>query len=699
MLLHSGSALVPTPDLRPLFEPRGVVVVGASSHPDKLGFAMASSLTTFGGAVGLVNSRPSPGIHLTVGDAVAAADSDVDLAIMCVPAARTAEALRESAAAGIRAALVCSGGFAEIGEAGWANAADVNDVVAETGLRLLGPNTSGFFVPADSLFASFVPGVRGIGAGSIAIVAASGGINHVLAFQLAESGLGVSVGVGIGAGGDVTAADVLEYLAGHDATTAIILHIESVPNGRALLAAIERAVATKPVVALVVGRNDVSGFAQSHTGALATSWRTTRAALRQAGAVIVDDEEHAIAAVTALSRRRARPSADPGVALVTGQAGPGLIIADSLGTAGVALPTLSGSTRHRLSELLPPMTFQENPVDTGRPSATFPGVLRAVADDPAIDVVGVYAITEPILDLVAAVREAGIEPSTPVVVAVDGPADAVQHARTSAALAGIALLRGPTRLAQALAALAEDSRLQAERARDATPETAQVPPIEWDGEWDGEWDEVRGKDLLDALGIATPNRARCDDRPSAHEAFDRLRHPVAVKLVDASIEHKTDIGGVVLGINSGEALDSALDKLEAAGATQFLVEEMAAPGIDLVVGARVDEVFGPIVVLGVGGVNAEVISDVSIRTAPISASTAARMVDDLVSAQLLHGFRGGPVVDLDELGRVIATIGGLVNSGRVSEIEINPLRVTAAGLIALDAVVHPRTREQEGVNR
>jgi acyl-CoA synthetase (NDP forming) len=670
-------------DLTAIFEPRGVVIVGASSNPEKLGHAMAGSLESFRGGVQLVNTRPSPGMHLSVAEAVSASGTGVDLAILCVPAAFTAAAVRESASAGVRAALVCAGGFAEAGGAGIGYAAELDEVVGETGIRLLGPNTSGFFVPRDSLFASFVPGVRDLGPGSVAVVAASGGVNHVLSFQLSASGAGVSLGVGIGAGQDVTAPDILRYLIRHDQTRAVIIHVETVPDGRDLIAAVEELSAVKPVIALVVGRSDVSEFARSHTGALATSWRATRAVLRQAGAVLVADEEGAVAAATALASRRGRPAVRPGVGLITGQAGPGLIIADTLAGAGVELPRLGDSTRAMLATLLPPITFQDNPVDTGRPGETFPQIVNAVADDPAIDVLAVYAITEPVVDLPAAVAAAGLDPATPVLLGVDGPSADLLVARSSADRAGLAILRGPTRLSQGIAAIVEDMRGQAERQADRSGTVPEAPSVDAEGAWD----EVRGKALLNSFGIATPPRRHCHDRAAAQQALAELGGPVVVKLVSAEILHKTDVGGVVLGVGSPEAMDDALDALDRAGAESYLVERMVPSGIDLVVGARLDPVFGALVVVGLGGIAAEVLGDVAIRSAPLTVPVAARMVDDLMARELLDGYRGGPTVDRTELGRIVSELGSLVASGVIAEIEINPLRGTAEGLIALDAVV------------
>lgn len=667
--------------LSPLFEPRGIIVVGASSSPDKLGAVMAQSLSQYPAPVVLVNSRGENGMHTSIAEAAAAIPGGPDLAVLCVPAAATAQALRDSAANGAKAALVCAGGFAEAGGPGIELDRAVTAAVRETGIRLLGPNTSGFFVPHRNLRASFVPGVAELEPGSVAVVAASGGVNHVLAFHLQRAGVGVSVAVGIGAGTDITAPDVLDYLISDDQTKAVALHLETVADGPALVHAVARLSAVKPVVALIVGQNDVSEFAQSHTGALATSWRTTRAVLKQAGAVIVDDENQLVAAVTALAGRRLAPAANPGVGLITGQAGPGLLIADALHSAGVTLPRLTQASQDTIGALLPPMTFQANPVDTGRPGPGYNNIVAAVATDPAIVVVAVYGLTEPVADLPASIADSGAAASLPFLIGVDGPDGDVERAHKSAQLHGLPLITGPTSLAHGIAALVNDARGQFQRAEAATGSFA-WPDVQ------GPWDEDRAKELLGALGIATPARRSCSTRAAAQQALAELGGPVAVKLLDAAVLHKTEIGGVHLGVNSPTAMDLALDGLEAAGAREFLVEAMAPPGVDLVAGVRRDPVFGPIVVFGLGGTATEVFADISIRSAPLSAREAEGMPADLQARELLHGFRSGPAVDTAELAAILVRLGdALVANDRIAEIEINPLRLTRNGLIALDAVV------------
>lgn len=668
-----------------LVAPRGIVVVGASHDPDKLGGAMAARLVGFPGPVALVNARGGDEMHTSVEAAVAdiaARGGTADLAVLCIPAAATPEIVAECGRLGIGGALVCAGGFGEAGATGAAVEAHLLDAARTHHVRVVGPNTSGYLVPGRGLFASFVPGVSSIRPGSVAVVAASGGLHHALVFALERSGVGVSLGIGIGTGIDVTAADVLRYLADDPGTSAIALHIESVPDGPALLAAVRTVSTRKPVVALVVGQHDVGAFAESHTGALATSWRTTRALLRQAGAVLVERADDLVSAVTALSQVRLS-AGHTGVGLVTAQAGPGLLIADAFHGAGVEMPLLGSSTLRRLGELLPPMTYQSNPVDTGRPGPRHGEVLSAVADDPAIDLVALYGLLEPVVDLPGAasiLRRSGM----PVILGVDGSTVEVAAAVKAARAAGVPTVVGAQALACAVAAVSDDAR-----ALRADPDTAvtlgRVPDP-----GAGPWDEATAKDLLERMGIDLLPRRVCRDRASAHEAFAELGGPVVAKVCSAAILHKSDVGGVHVGIGSPDQLDRALDELEILG-FPVLLETMADSGVDLVVGARRDPVFGPIVVIGVGGIATEVYADIAIAAVPASRSTLLALPEQLAGRALLDGFRGQPAVDAGRLADVLEALGALLLAhDHIDDVEINPLRWTSNRLVALDAVLVAR---------
>lgn len=676
-------------DLSPLFAPRGVVVIGASRDGGKLGAVMARTLAGFDGPLGLVNTRspdPATGVFASVGAAVEAIQAPLDLAVLCVPAAVCAAALEEAADHGVQAALVCAGGFAEAGDDGEAHQNALLDVARSRGVRLLGPNTSGFLAPARSLTASFVPGVSHVDSGGVAVVAASGGINHAIAFLLAEAGLGVSLAVGLGNAIDVSTPDVLDHIAQDGRTRAVALHVESVADGARLRESVRALTAHVPVAALVVGQNDVAEFAQSHTGALATSWRTTRAVLRQAGAVLVDDEHELVDAVSALAHARLPASPDAGVGVVTAQAGPGLVLLDALRGRGVRVPSLQESTLERLATLLPPITFQRNPVDTGRPSAEFSDVISVVAQDPQVDLVAVYALTEPgNIDLGSVAAQVRAEGSAPALLAAGGPPAEVRALQSVLHEGGSAGYVSPTGLARGVGALVEDARLRGLADRDSV---SRGLPDNLDGMDRRAWDEDEAKQLMERCGFRTMPRRACESAEQAHAALEEWQSPVAVKILDGAILHKTEIGGVHLGVAGHDHLDRALDALRGVGATRFLVEQMAPAGVDLIVGARRDPVFGPMVLLGMGGVMAEAVADVSLRAAPLSTAQAASMPDDLRAAALLDGWRGGPVLDRGELAALLRALGDLlVRAPHIEEVEVNPLRLTASGLIGLDAVI------------
>jgi acetyltransferase len=652
---------------------------------------MTASLATFAGPVMKVNAgRPDPGrgYFATVAEAASHAGVAPDLVISCIPAAVTADALAEAAKAGTRAALVCAGGFAEAGGDGTAHQEALAAVARDTGLRILGPNTSGFFVPRERLTASFVPGAGDLLPGSVAVVAASGGVNHALAFALAGAHTGIRLGVGVGNGLDITQADILDHLAEDDEVRAVVMHVETVADGRRLTEAVRRLAGRVPVVALVVGRSDIGDLARSHTGALATSWRVTRAALRQAGAVLVDYDRALVDAVTALSRVRLPAHPRPGVGLVTAQAGPGLLLTDALRASDVLLPPLAEEIVEKIGELLPALTYQCNPVDTGSPSSALTGVVECVAEDPAVHVTGVYALLEPTaVDIPAALASA--RAATPLVAVVAGPPEQTRRAHLELSEAGIPSAATPAAGAAMLRALADDA-VTRHRLDAATAPTVRTPAVPHSGPVD----EHVAKSVLAELGIRTPERRVCPDRHAAHEALDEFGGPLAVKILDPEVLHKTEAGGVHLNIRTHEELDVAMARMPASPA--LLLERMAPPGPEFIVGVRCDPVFGPIVALGAGGTAAEVLGDVSLRLAPLAAAEAETMLGDLATRPLFEGARGAAPIDVTRLTHVLTALAALSADDAVLECEINPLRVLPDGdVVALDAVL--LLRDQGGL--
>jgi acetyltransferase len=672
-----------TTGLSRLFTPRSIAVVGASATPGKAGNALMHSLSSFAGSVTAVNPRGETVAGRPGADRLSGIDEAVDLVLVAVPAEIVPGVLRECAETGAGAAIVHSGGWGESGPAGVLLQAELEEIARKTGLRILGPNTSGFFAPPERLCASFVRTARELPSGGLAIVAQSGGVNHALAFLAAAEGLGIRLGVGLGNAADIGFADVLHALAGDAAVEVVALAIEGVADGRSLVEAVERVAAGVPVVALKTGRTDVDAFSRSHTGALTGSWRVTRAALAQAGAVVVDDLTQLVDAAQALRLVRLPPLESAGVGVVTGQAGPGLLLADELGSLGVSVPELRAASLARLGEQLPPLTFQRNPVDTGRPGETFGAVLETVADAPEIDLLAVYLLDEP--DAVDPVALLGTV-DAPAVLALTATPSALAAARAELSGARVPVFSTPERCARAVSAIVRDA---GRRTRIPAGESRGRPSAFEPG---GAWDEERAKRLVAETGLAVPCGIVCGTHREAFAALGELRPPLVVKILDPAVEHKSDVGGVQLGIRDEAGLTAALAAIDAIGADhRYLIEETAPGGPELILGARRDPAFGAIVALGAGGTAAEALDDAAVRLAPLCHAEAMTMLDELAAASAYRGARGASAVDEAELASALVAFGDLIAArDDIAELEVNPLRVTPGGLVALDALVVAR---------
>ena len=459
-------------------------------------------------------------------------------------------------------------------------------------------------------------------------------------------------------------------------------------QGRALFDAVAEAVKAKAVIALPVGRADLGGFAESHTGALMGSWRLTRSALRQAGAVVVETLDDALDAAHALSLARLRPARDPGIGVLTGQAGPGLLMTDTLRQAGVSVPGIAPATVARIEAALPPLTYMKNPVDTGRPGASFGTVLDALAADDAVDAVLAYALIEGgALDIDGAVASAAAATQKPVLFATHGVAAETAPLADRLRAAGIPVFLAPDRAARAMAALVADARARAEPVdRAAAPRAADGagPPLSFPV------DEDAAKTLVGTYGIPTPRRRVCRDRAEAEAARAAMVGPVVAKTFDPAILHKSDVGGVRTGIATAEALETALDAIDRISDAGYLIEEMAPDGLDLILGARNDPSFGPTLLLGLGGIAAEAVDDVAVALAPLGPGEVDRMIDSLAGRALFGPWRGAPAPDRAAIRDAAIALSRLIaEHPEIAEIDLNPVRVFPEGLLALDALIVP----------
>lgn len=674
-------------NLERLFAPTSVAVVGSSAAPEKAGYQAMLALSDFGGEVFPINPKLDSVLGRRAFPSLAALPSPVDLVVFALPAASCVGAVQQAIDCGAGGGLVVSGGFSESGATGAALESELERMCRQSGFRLLGPNTAGFVNKELGLTASFLPSAARIPSGHVAVVAQSAGINLTVSFLLAKLGYGVSCAVGLGNSVDIAAADVLEFVANQPATRAIALHLEGVREGRRLFDTIRRVAPEKPVVVFTVGKTDIAEFARSHTGNLLGSYALRASALEQAGAVLVESTQELALAAATLALHRLPAKSAPGVGVVTAQAGAGLAMLDLLKSKGVMVPQLSAPTRARIAELLPPMTYIENPVDTGRPGGSFGDVVTAVAEDENVDAVVTWALSEP-----AALRPPEVFPSVqratskPILFGTIGPAEEVEVTAAALRSQGFHVADSPEGLARAASALLRDSALRARLAR--PPALPRTLPTQRLGQPP---DEHRAKQVLDALGIATPPRVVCASHDDAREAFRQLKKPVVAKILAADIEHKTELGGVQLNVATEAALLDALERLDAipvVGPRRYLIEQMAPAGLELIVSATRDASFGATVLVGLGGITAEALRDTATRLAPLALWQAEEMLEQLRAAPLFGGWRGSPPLDRAALARCIVALGDfIVSHPSVQALEVNPLRVYANGAVALDALL------------
>lgn len=678
-----------THPLNRLFRPKSIAVVGASANDDKVGSQMLYSLRKFPGPLFPINPKADIIQGLKVYPNLKSIGYPVDLVILCIPAKACLAAVNEAGEVGAGAVMIASGGFGESSPEGKKMQADILAACHKYGVRLLGPNTAGFGCPRLKVTANINPWIDKMDAGAVAVVSQSGSMNLILASAICDRRLGISLGVGVGNAADVGIPEILDFLAVDEDTKAVALYLEGVADGRQLYDAIRRTTARKPVVVFTVGRGDIGAFAASHTGNLIGSFDLKVAALKQAGAVVVDHTSDLISAAKMLSLVRLAPSADPGVGLLTGQAGPALIFMDFLRSKNVSMPQLQPGTVAALKKILPPITYIQNPVDTARPDRElFSRSLEIIADDPGIDVVVSFAIHEPAaVDPVSAHRYLTYRVKKPMIFGTSGFLLHLNPTLQDMEAMDIPAFISPDRTARAVWSLIEDAKIAYHKSLSETgdPNLPDVPVLTVQP------DEAEAKALIRQLGISTPSGVVCATAGEARAAFAGMNKPCVVKVLSAAITHKTEVGGVVLNVRDDADLQAALDRIDAIdapGEKRYFIEEMAAAGLEIIIGATNDASFGPTVLLGLGGTAAEAFGDVSMRLAPLSIDDALSMIAGLKARKLFDSWRGGPDYDKQAVAKTLVAIGEFISRHpEIREMDLNPVRVYENGAMALDALM------------
>lgn len=667
-----------------LFNPATVAVVGASADATKTGGRPVAYLQDhgFGGAIWPINPKASEIGGLRSYASVADLPAAPDAAIVLLGAERAHLAVRALAARGTKLAIVLASGFGEAGETGRVRQDELRQAAGE--MRLLGPNTIGAMDLHSRIVLSASGALEGkdLPAGGISLASQSGGILGALLSRGAARGIGFSKLASTGNEIDLDIADLIAFYAEDAATRVISVYAEGIRDADKFRAATKAArEAGKPVVVFKVGRSEFGARAAvSHTGAMAGEDRVYDALFRQCGVIRVDNFSGLLDIPAMLAS--GRHMGGKRVAVLTSTGGAGSLVADACGMAGLEVPLLDATTAGGLSELLQadePMTG--NPVDVTlagvKPeimTAATGALLASDTVDGLVVIVGSSALAQPDI-AVEAIRSGAAQSGKPILGYVSPNAP---HILRKLNLQGIPAFDAPEACAAALVAALP-------RAISDAPTVA--PPAAPDDLRTGTLNEAEARDLFAHFGLRGPGQQVVTDAAGAEAAARVLGGRLVLKVLSSEIAHKSDVGGVKLGLQAGTigpALDDMAAHLAAQGLPKpegYLVQQMLAGGVEFLLGLRRDPVLGPLALIGAGGVMAEIMDDSAIRLLPLSLADAEGMVDELRLSKLLDGYRGGPRHDRRALVAALLALSdmGMALGPRLSEAEINPLFVLPEG--------------------
>lgn len=692
-----------------LLRPRSVALVGVSAKPGSAGQVVLGNLLNGGyaGAVHLVGRSGGELQGRPILTDVAQLPEGVELAVLLLPADAALEAVRSCIARRVRAAVCFASGFAEMGEAGREQQREMARIAREGGLTLLGPNTVGYFNYVDAFYLMMVklvlpPKLDPAAGPAVAVVAQSGGIGAHVAASLQARDVPLAYMVTTGNEAQLGLAECVAFLANDPHTTTMAIYAEQIRDASAFRAAVRHARERgKTVVMLHPGRSESSqAAAQSHTGALAGNHAVMQLMAEHAGVLVVDSLEELID-VTQLMLRFPAP-ATGGLGLVTASGALCGIAQDYVEPLGLALPPLGEAGEKRLRELLPPYTPPRNPLDLGTeidrtPELIAAGVSALMADDQVGGVLVSLPLPAPAASVVwlQQFADGGIASSKPCVLVMHNEDVPFAPEFTEAARRHRAvLLRSPERAMRALARVMRFARGQAQAAAPAPTARAELPPLGAAGA-QPEW---LGKQVLRAIGLRTPEGALAASEQEAARIAARIGYPVALKAQAAQLAHKSEVGGVLLALADEAALrrgwQQLHENLRRAGVPfaldGVLVERMAPRGLELVVGATRDAQWGPVLMVGLGGIWVEALGDVKLLPPDLPRAAIVQRLRELKGAKLLAGFRGAPAVDLDAVADAVAGVGRLMlERPGIAEIDVNPLVALprGEGAIALDALI------------
>lgn len=685
--------------LEKLLNPESIAIIGASRNLDKLNGRPLKYLLEKGyrGRIYPVNPGCDEIADLPCYPDIGAVPEPVDLAVVAVPAAKVADALRALADRGVGAAIVFGSGFSEVGPEGAALEEEVRGIAASAGIALCGPNTLGLINSFERVMATFSQFANGdTPSGPVGFVTQSGAFGTAIAALARERDMGLGYFVNTGNEAGVGFPEVMRDVLADERIRIGAGYIEGVRDGAAFTALAAQALeADKPLVVTKVGTTGAGArAAASHSGSLAGEDAVFQGVCAQYGVIRAADEEYLLDVVEALAS--GGRAAGPRVGLITQSGGAGVLMADKAEEMGLEVTALGDDTTRRLREIVPAFGAVANPVDITAQFIAEPEIFRdsikTVLADPGVDLGVVWfqlmhEHVDTLRDVFADIRSAIDKPL--LVSWVAGPRDGIAAIRALGfpvfRSAGAALTG-----ARALARYGERRRSRADGEAAPAPDRARMQFARA-----GVVPSMEAREALAAVGVETVETVLCRSEDEVAEQARRIGFPVAVKVESPDVTHKTDAGGVRLGIGDEAAAREAWHTVHAevrrhcpdADLAGVLVQAMdRGDAVELVIGLQRDPVFGMMVMAGMGGIALEVAPDVAFRKAPVSEAEALRMLDELRGAGLLGPVRGRPAIDRAAFARMVAAVSrlGAANADRIRELDLNPVRATPEGARAVD---------------
>jgi acyl-CoA synthetase (NDP forming) len=691
--------------LSKLLDPKSVAVIGASDSPTRIGGRPLHYLLngSFKGPVYPVNASRDTVQGAKAYKSILDVPGPVDAVIVAVPANVVVQTIEDCATKGVGAAVIFSSGFAEQDEQGAEWQRQLTEISNRTGIRLLGPNCLGAFNAKTGWLATFTTSVDQypVQPGPIAIASQSGAFGSHLYTIAAKRGIRCTYWVTTGNESDVELSECIAYYAQSDEVKVIAVYAEGVRNGPGLREALELAYKNKkPVIFQKVGRSGAGAeAAASHTASLAGSDAVYDALFRQYGVFRVDSIEELLDIALAC-QAGAMPKGDK-IGLMTISGGAGVQMADTAEACGLNVAPMPEDQQKYLKELIP-FAGVRNPVDMTAQALNDLSLIKkfmeSMMDEGGYDAVvafftvvaGYKHVSEQLIETLRDIRAKYA--NAPMVLSIVAPEEIVRNYEAE----GYTILEDPARAVRAAAALIHFGTAFERglgKAPPALPASAKRAP-------EGTVGEAEARAILASAGVPMAGMHLAKSADEAVAAWKSIGGPVAMKIVSPEILHKTEIGGVKLGVNGAEDVAAAFDAIMAAAKKHHpkatlegvIVSEMVSGGAETVLGVVNDPVFGPAVMFGLGGVFVEVLGDVTFRLAPFGIDEARRMINEIKGIKMLHGARGMAPADIDALSDALVKLSvfAAANADRISSIDVNPFIVKDKGAVAVDALIVPK---------